>query len=153
MKILDDCVQTFAEVAQKKGVSLEWELPEPPVTVSANDESLFLIFNNLLHNAVTHTPPGGRVRLSAVAASGLVHVVVMDTGIGIAAEHLERIFERFYRVDKSRARGAGGTGLGLSIVKHLTQALNGTVVVESKPGAGSTFTVSLPQAPHSASAN
>jgi two-component system phosphate regulon sensor histidine kinase PhoR len=153
VKILDDCVQTFAEVAQKKGVSLEWELPEPPVTVSANDESLFLIFNNLLHNAVTHTPPGGTVRLSAVAASGLVHVVVMDTGIGIAAEHLERIFERFYRVDKSRARGAGGTGLGLSIVKHLTQALNGTVVVESKPGAGSTFTVSLPQAPHSASAN
>jgi hypothetical protein len=60
-------VQTFAEVAQKKGVSLEWELPEPPVTVSANDESLFLIFNNLLHNAVTHTPPGGTVRLSAVA--------------------------------------------------------------------------------------
>ena len=153
VKILDDCVQTFAEVAQKKGVSLEWELPEPPVMVSANDESLFLIFNNLLHNAVTHTPPGGTVRLSAVAASGLVHVVVMDTGIGIAAEHLERIFERFYRVDKSRARGAGGTGLGLSIVKHLTQALNGTVVVESKPGAGSTFTVSLPQAPHSASAN
>jgi two-component system phosphate regulon sensor histidine kinase PhoR len=153
VKILDDCVQTFAEVAQKKGVSLEWELPEPPVTVSANDESLFLIFNNLLHNAVTHTPPGGTVRLSAVAASGLVHVVVMDTGIGIAAEHLERIFERFYRVDKSRARGAGGTGLGLSIVKHLTQALNGTVVVESKPGAGSTFTVSLPQAPHSVSAN
>jgi two-component system phosphate regulon sensor histidine kinase PhoR len=82
-----------------------------------------------------------------------VHVVVMDTGVGIAAEHLERIFERFYRVDTSRARHAGGTGLGLSIVKHLTQALNGTVVVESKPGAGSIFTVSLPQAPHSASAN
>ena len=153
VKILDDCVQTFAEVAQKKGVVLEWELPATPVAVSGNDESLCLIFNNLLHNAVTHTPAGGTVRLSAVTASGLVHVVVMDTGIGIAAEHLERIFERFYRVDKSRARGAGGTGLGLSIVKHLTQALNGTVVVESTPDAGSTFTVSLPQAPQSASAN
>ena len=153
VKVLDDCLQTFAEVAKKKGVTLAGELPTAPVQVWGNEQSLCLIFNNLLHNAVTHTPAGGTVSLSAVAASGLVHVVVMDTGIGIAAEHVERIFERFYRVDQSRARGAGGTGLGLSIVKHLTQALNGTVVVESKPGAGSTFTVSLPQWVHSASAN
>ena len=153
VKVLEDSLQTFLEVAKKKGVVLSSELPTASVYAWGNEESLCLIFNNLLHNAVNHTPAGGRVDVSAVAVAGVIHVVVLDTGIGIAAEQLERIFERFYRVDPSRVRGSGGTGLGLSIVKHLTQALNGTVVVESKPGVGSTFTVSLPQWDHSASAN
>jgi two-component system phosphate regulon sensor histidine kinase PhoR len=131
------------EVAKKKGVALSSELPTASVYAWGNEESLCLIFNNLLHNAVNHTPAGGRVDVSAVAVAGVIHVVVLDTGIGIAAEQLERIFERFYRADKARSREQGGTGLGLSIVKHVVQAHGGEVRVESKLGSGSTFFFTL----------
>jgi two-component system phosphate regulon sensor histidine kinase PhoR len=145
-EVLGECVQTFAEVAQKKGIALVWLPPASPIPVRGNDEALCLVFNNLLHNAVAHTPAGGSITLTAEVAAGRVQVAVRDTGIGIEAEHLERIFERFYRVDRARARVAGGSGLGLSIVKHLTQALGGGVMVESRPGEGSVFTVWLPAA-------
>jgi two-component system phosphate regulon sensor histidine kinase PhoR len=144
--VLDECVQTFAEVAAKKGVALHWAPTGEELAVRGNEEALRLIFNNLLHNAVTYTPAGGAVTLVATIAAGRIQVTVRDTGIGIAAEHLEHIFERFYRVDKARARSGGGTGLGLSIVKHLTQAQQGGVMVESEPEQGSFFTVWLPAA-------
>ena len=86
------------------------------------------------------------------AATDGLAITVQDEGCGIAAEHLPRLFERFYRVDPARSRKLGGTGLGLSIVKHIVQAHGGTVAVESQPGAGSTFTLRLP-APRGASAN
>ena len=100
---------------------------------------------NLVDNALKYSEPGGRV-VVAVAATvdGMLEWIVRDQGSGIGAEHLPRLFERFYRVDKGRSRRLGGTGLGLSIVKHIVQAHGGTVAVESTPGVGSTFRVFLP---------
>lgn len=144
--VLTECVQTFAEIADKKGVALTWDEEHSPVIVLGNAEALRLIFNNLLHNAVSYTAPGGGVVVGVTTADGVASVAVRDTGFGIEPRHLERIFERFYRVDDARARSGGGSGLGLSIVKHLTQALDGCVRVQSTPGIGSVFMVTLPLA-------
>jgi two-component system phosphate regulon sensor histidine kinase PhoR len=103
---------------------------------------------NLLDNAIKFNRPGGQARIeSGPADGGQVRIAVRDTGIGIPAAHLPRIFERFYRVDKARSRDVGGTGLGLSIVKHVVERMNGTVTAQSEPGKGSTFTIVLPAAP------
>jgi signal transduction histidine kinase len=100
---------------------------------------------NLMQNAVKFNRPGGEVRVKAVNTDGgRVRISVSDTGIGIPAEDLPRIFERFYRVDKARSREVGGTGLGLSIVKHIAERMNGRVSVESELGKGSTFTLEFP---------
>jgi two-component system phosphate regulon sensor histidine kinase PhoR len=99
---------------------------------------------NLLDNGVKFNRPEGEVRVESHHSNGHVTIVVEDTGIGIPSEHLNRIFERFYRVDKARSREAGGTGLGLSIVKHIVERMSGTVSVESNLGRGSKFTVNLP---------
>jgi two-component system phosphate regulon sensor histidine kinase PhoR len=99
---------------------------------------------NLLQNAIRHSPDNGNVRICVDSVEGEVLVKVQDDGCGIAPEHLERLFERFYRVDKGRSRQDGGTGLGLAIVKHVAQIHGGHVGVESQPGQGSTFTLSLP---------
>ena len=100
---------------------------------------------NLVDNALKYSEPGGRVVVAvAPTVDGMLEWLVRDQGSGIGAEHLPRLFERFYRVDKGRSRRLGGTGLGLSIVKHIVQAHGGTVAVESAPGVGSTFRVLLP---------
>lgn len=99
---------------------------------------------NLIGNAVKYCPTGSKVDLQAIRSSESVVIMVRDNGPGIAAEHLPRLFERFYRVDKSRSRAEGGTGLGLAITKHIVLAHGGVVAVESKIGEGSTFTISLP---------
>lgn len=102
---------------------------------------------NLVDNAIKYSEPGGTVRLVAAvepSAAGELAIHVEDDGCGISAEHLPRLFERFYRVDKARSRGLGGTGLGLSIVKHIVQAHHGSVAVESEPGRGTCFTIRLP---------
>jgi two-component system phosphate regulon sensor histidine kinase PhoR len=99
---------------------------------------------NLLDNAVKYSEPGGRVVLSGARHDGEVVITVRDTGCGIAPEHLPRLFERFYRVDKARSRQLGGTGLGLAIVKHIAQSHDGSVSVESTPGEGSEFSIHLP---------
>lgn len=114
--------------------------------VWADEEAVDTILENLLDNAVKYTPEDGsiRVRLSIREAEGMVEVI--DTGIGIPASDLPRVFERFYRVDRARSREMGGTGLGLAIVKHLTQAMLGSVRASSEIGVGTTFTVRLPLA-------
>ncbi len=114
----------------------------------ADEEVVREILDNLVDNALKYTPSGGAIRLRwGTASPSQVFLEVQDTGIGIAEQDLQRIFERFYRVDKARSRELGGTGLGLSIVKHLVQAMHGTVHAASQPGQGSTFTVHLPAAP------
>jgi two-component system phosphate regulon sensor histidine kinase PhoR len=101
--------------------------------------------SNLLSNAVRYTPGGGQIRAGwRLRADGCAEFWVQDTGPGIAAEHIPRLTERFYRVDRSRSRETGGTGLGLAIVKHVVQRHGGTVDIDSVLGQGSTFRVVLP---------
>jgi two-component system phosphate regulon sensor histidine kinase PhoR len=113
-------------------------------------EGLLRMLSNLLDNAVKYNRPGGSVRLRLERHDGHALVAVEDTGIGIPAESLPRIFERFYRVDKGRSREEGGTGLGLAIVKHVAQAHGGRVEVESRLGEGTAFRVVLPASPAAA---
>jgi two-component system, OmpR family, phosphate regulon sensor histidine kinase PhoR len=118
-----------------------------PVVAWADEEAIGQILDNLVDNAVKYTPEGGRIRVRCWAEGEQVCLDVEDTGIGIPERDLLRIFERFYRVDKARSREVGGTGLGLSIVKHLVQAMHGTLRASSVVGQGSTFHIRLPRAP------
>lgn len=102
------------------------------------------VFINLIDNAVKFTQPGGKISILAIIEKGFLKITVQDSGVGIPREHLSRIFERFYRVDKARSRDTGGTGLGLSIVHQIIQAHQGQVVVESTLGIGTTFNIFLP---------
>jgi PAS domain S-box-containing protein len=134
----------FAERARPAGVAFELTAG-PGVTVYADPESLRQILTNLFDNALRHTPSGGRVRLDVQAGDGGTILAVSDTGSGIPADHLPRVFERFYRVDPARSRSQGGTGLGLSIVKHMAEAHGGRVDLTSAVGRGTTVRVFLPQ--------
>jgi signal transduction histidine kinase len=115
----------------------------PSATV--DPDALRQILTNLFDNALRHTPAGGRITVRAARTEGTLTLSVSDTGSGIAAEHLPRIFERFYRADPGRARADGGSGLGLAIVKHLTEAHGGRVEAESTLGQGTTIRITLPQ--------
>jgi two-component system phosphate regulon sensor histidine kinase PhoR len=117
------------------------------LAVWADEEAFGQILDNLVDNAVKYTPEGGEIRVAWQPEGEHVSLEVTDNGIGIPEQDLPRVFERFYRVDKARSREVGGTGLGLSIVKHLVQALRGSVWAASRVGEGSTFTVRLPRAP------
>ncbi|HET7158527.1 MAG TPA: ATP-binding protein, partial [Burkholderiales bacterium] len=113
------------------------------VKVRADRRALDHVFGNLIDNALKYCPDKTAVNVRAEDEGDSVRVCVSDTGPGIAAEHIPRIFERFYRVDAGRSRELGGTGLGLSIVKHLVEAMDGTVSVESRPGSGAVFSFTL----------
>ena len=116
--------------------------------VRADADRLQQVLFNLVDNAIKYGPPDVRVPTTSLPPEdGMIEIRVTDNGPGIEAQHLERIFERFYRVDKARSREAGGTGLGLSIVKHIVQSLRGEVWVTSGIGRGSTFHLTLPAAP------
>ena len=143
--VVRQACEPVAVRARDAGLSLE-VAADGPVRVMGDPEALRRLVDNLVVNAVTYTPAGGWVKASLEAAHGRAVLVVADSGIGIGAEHLDRIFERFYRIDKARSRSKGGTGLGLSIVKHAVNLHGGEIAVESRPGAGSTFTVSIPLA-------
>ena len=129
-----------------KEISLSLDLPDnlPPVTMDW--QRVNEVLHNLLENAVAHTPRGGSINVSASARGKWVEVTVTDTGEGIPAEDLPHIFERFYRVDKSRARATGGSGLGLTIARRLVEAHGGTITVESRLGKGSRFSFTIPVA-------
>jgi two-component system phosphate regulon sensor histidine kinase PhoR len=136
----------FRERAEKKGVRLTADLAASLPEIEGDARALEHVLSNLVDNAVKYCPAGASIVVRATEGDGRVRLVVTDTGPGIAAEHLPRVFERFYRVDAGRSRELGGTGLGLSIVKHMVEAMRGRVSVESGVGRGSTFTVSLPRA-------
>ena len=127
-------------------ISLSLELPDNLPLVTIDWQRVNEVLHNLLKNAVAHTPKGGAINVAAGAKGKWVEVSVSDTGEGIPAEDLPHIFERFYRVDKSRARATGGSGLGLTIAKRLIEAHGGTIAVQSKLGEGSRFSFTLPVA-------
>ncbi len=124
---------------------------DPPSGLLLNGDATLLVtaLSNLLDNAVSHSPAGSPVSVSRGRVSGLVEIAVTDRGLGIAPEHQERVFERFFRIDQARSRSAGGTGLGLAIVKHVAANHGGDVQLWSKPGTGSTFTLRIPAHPDS----
>ena len=134
-----DAWSPFAERAAERRVEFDTAVTDSAGTIQVDPDALRQIFTNLFDNALRHTAPGGRVRVLATPANDDVIVRVSDTGTGISAEHLPRIFERFYRVDPGRSREEGGTGLGLAIVKHLVEAHGGSVSAESELGRGTTI--------------
>jgi two-component system phosphate regulon sensor histidine kinase PhoR len=142
--VLEAVAASLKARAEEKRIALE--VAPASLTVRAERAALEQILTNFLDNALKYTPDGGRVRAGAAPLGDQVRVFVEDTGPGIEAPHLARIFERFYRVDSARSRELGGTGLGLSIVKHLALANGGDVGVDSQVGRGSRFYVDLPRA-------
>jgi len=136
-------VEVLAAAAREKRIRLQVR-EEPLPRIPGDADGLERLLVNLLDNAIKYNRPGGEVTLRLAPAGGQAVIEVSDTGIGIPPEALGRIFERFYRVDKGRAREEGGTGLGLAIVKHLAQSHGGRVEVESRMGRGTTFRVFLP---------
>ncbi len=147
-ELISMVVDRLGRQFEEKGVTLENNVSPALPQVLADENRILQVLTNLVGNALTYTPAGGLVRISAVQHSRTVEISVQDTGIGIAVEHLPHIFTRFYRVDPSRSRASGGSGIGLTIARHLVEAHGGKIWVESPgPGRGSTFTFTLPIAP------
>jgi signal transduction histidine kinase len=135
-----------ADLAER-GLSLEVDLPPGLPDVQADPERAIQVLTNLVTNAMRYTPPPGQIAVRVRAEDGIVRFGVTDTGIGISPEELPRVFERFYRVDKSRSRTLGGAGVGLTIAKALVETMGGRICAHSPgPGQGSTFTFELPTA-------
>ena len=123
-------------------IEIEENLPD----VSGDETRLGQILLNLIDNAIKYNQEAGQITITAKEIDSSIQIDIADTGVGIPEEHLPRLFERFYRVDKARSRELGGTGLGLAIVKHIVQALQGQISVQSILGKGSTFSFAIPKA-------
>lgn len=147
LPVIQSACDEQAPEARAKRTEIEIQVP-PDLEAPMNPDLMEQAVSNLLSNAVRYTKPGTHVLIRASVETTdvdqVLRIDVQDAGPGIAPEHLPRLFERFYRVDKARSRGVGGTGLGLAIVKHITQVHSGKVEVKSKPGEGSTFSILLP---------
>jgi len=144
-ELLRDAQISFADLARNKGVTVEI-VNSPDVQVLADRDAVHQVFANLIDNAIKYAAAGGKIQLGAKERESRVEFYVRDFGPGIASEHLPRLFERFYRVDKARSREAGGTGLGLAIVKHIVLNHGGEIGVSSELGHGSVFWFRLPLA-------
>ena len=143
-RLAADATEMMRPLAEAKQQSLTFGSPTTAI-VTGDAERLREVLYNLLENAIKYTPSQGRIEVAVTEQSGMVAVAIHDTGIGIDADHLPRVFDRFYRVDKSRSREADGTGLGLSIVQSIVSAHSGRVEISSTPSEGTTCTVLLPR--------
>lgn len=144
-QLVNDTLQNLREIARGRGIELSVETTTERC-VSADVDAIQQVLTNLVDNALKYGSDGGKVFLGARENDGSVEFYVRDLGAGIALEHLPRLFERFYRVDKARSRESGGTGLGLAIAKHIVLAHGGTIHADSRLGHGATFTFTLPAA-------
>ena len=142
-EVIADSLKAYRPIADAKNISLIVE-PHPDAEVRADPDATLTIANNLIGNAIHYTPSGGRVSVTCRAVEDQWALVVADNGVGIAEDEQERIFERFYRVEKNRGSASGGTGIGLSMVKNLVSAMGGEVLLRSTVGEGSVFEVLLP---------
>jgi two-component system, OmpR family, phosphate regulon sensor histidine kinase PhoR len=143
MDILEKLVEFMQPRAREKGIGLTLEKADLPL-INADSKSMEEVFSNLITNAIIYTPEGGTVTVAGEVKGDFLEIRVMDTGYGIAPDHLPLIFERFYRVKTDTTRHIVGTGLGLPIVKSIVEAHNGTIRVESREGVSSTFSIRLP---------
>jgi len=139
-----DCARAAQVLAFRKGLRLKLQGESPSIALNGDEELIKRMILNLLDNAVKYTPEGGEISLALTQQNGNAEIVVHDTGIGIPPAAQPRVFDRFYRVDKARARAMGGAGLGLSIAQWIAEVHGGEISVTSAPGQGSTFTVLLP---------
>jgi two-component system phosphate regulon sensor histidine kinase PhoR len=144
--MVQDAIQGLRGIVVDSGVKLQ-SAGAPDALVMADADAMNQVFGNLVENSVKYASDGKRIVVGARLRENEVQFTVEDFGPGIASEHIDRIFERFYRVDKARSRESGGTGLGLAIVKHVVQAHGGRVWAESELGAGASFHFTLPLAP------
>ncbi len=147
--LLEELVEAFRPRAEAGGISLTLEIPDSLPLVELDPTRIAQALSNLLENAMANTPSGGAVAVTAVPRAAedggpIVAITVSDTGPGIGSEDLNRVFDRFYRVDPSRSRATGGAGLGLTIARQLVEAHGGTIWVDSEPGRGASFTFTLP---------
>lgn len=141
--ILKEIQEMLIGKLHKKEISLEIQVPTHSVFIEGESDRIKQVFINLITNAVAYTPNGGVVTATVTENEHTVDIIIRDNGIGIDEKELPRIFERFYRIDKARSRDSGGTGIGLAIVKHIVEVHKGKIKVESTPGSGTTFTVTL----------
>ncbi|MGH8938764.1 MAG: sensor histidine kinase, partial [Actinomycetes bacterium] len=148
-KVVREALARCRLAAESAGIRIT---VDPPSGLLVDGDATLLItaMSNLVDNAVSYSLPGSPVSVSRRLADGFVEIAVTDRGLGIAPEHQERVFERFFRVDQARSRATGGTGLGLAIVKHVAANHGGDVRLWSRPGTGSTFTLRVPAHPASA---
>jgi two-component system phosphate regulon sensor histidine kinase PhoR len=137
-------LERLALFAERQGVSLVADLPDAPLWIRGDDDRLSQVLVNLIHNAVKFSSEGGQVTVRARAVDRECVVSVEDQGVGIPRADLDRVFERFYKVDKARVRGKGGTGLGLAIARHIVEGHGGRIWVESVEGQGATFHFAIP---------
>jgi signal transduction histidine kinase len=142
-EVVEGAIRGVAEQARAKEITIDSQVP-PELIVDMDSERIGQVLRNLLTNAIAFTPAHGRIEISAHSSDDWVQVSVADTGVGIVAEDLPFVFERFYRADKSRTRATGGAGLGLAIAKQWVEAHGGKIQVESERGRGTTFTFTLP---------
>lgn len=143
-EVIYEIFDQLEERATKKGIELKLETVNSDKTlVLADNQRIHQVFVNLISNAIKYSDENGQVLVSLVSKTGKLDITIEDNGIGIPPEHLNRIFERFYRVDKSRSKAQGGTGLGLSIVKHIVEAHGSEIKVVSNVGEGSSFSFEL----------
>ena len=145
LRVTREVVESLEPLAQSKAVTLRYQIPEGLPPIAGDRERIRQVLTNLVDNAIKYNKAGGHVEVVArLLPSSQIKVSVVDDGIGIAPEHINRLTERFFRVDTSRSRSQGGTGLGLAIVKHILGAHDSQLMVESNPDSGSTFGFSLP---------
>lgn len=142
--ILDKLEESLADLAATNRVQLQCNMLQSPINLHADESMITRLLNNLVHNAITHTPPDGQVRVEISEENTQAVIKVTDTGVGIPPESLEHVFDRFYRVDKTRESETGNSGLGLAIVKRIVELHHGQIQVDSKVNHGTQFTVTLP---------
>jgi two-component system phosphate regulon sensor histidine kinase PhoR len=144
-KVLSQVVTVLRPLAERKAQTLEASIDLGSPIIGGDETWLFHAIHNLVENAIKYTQEGGAIRVEAHDGDGAIRIAVSDNGIGIEPEDIDRIFERFYRVDHSRGSQTGGSGLGLAIAKDIVSIFDGDIQVESKKGSGSTFTLRIPQ--------
>jgi len=143
-KVMQNALELMSDSIQQHGIELDYQPSSSPVYVKGDERRLQQVVINLLENARKYTPSGGRITVSTSTSNGQAVIMVKDTGIGIPADELPHIWQRLYRVEKSRSRTTGGTGLGLAISREIVMLHQGQITVDSTEGSGTTFKVLIP---------